>query len=50
MRARPAYLPIAAALLATGAATLGIIGIMDDADSLELLGLSIVLAILGLRE
>jgi hypothetical protein len=47
---RPAYLPIAAAVLAVTSAALGILDVIGDADAIELLGVSIVLAILGLRE
>jgi hypothetical protein len=47
---RPAYLPISAAVLASIAVILGITDVVDDADAIELLGLAIVLAVLGLRE
>ena len=47
---RPAYLPIAAAILAVTSTALGISDVIGDSDAGLLLGLSIVLAILGLRE
>lgn len=45
-----AYLPISAAVLAVTATILGLTDVIQDADAIEVLGLAIVLAVLGLRE
>jgi hypothetical protein len=47
---KPAYFTIAAVILAMGSAVLAIADVVSDADAVMVLGVSIVLAIIGLRE
>lgn len=47
---RFAYLTISAAILALGAALLGLLDVITDADAILVLGLAVVLAVIGTRE